>query len=56
MNEPQLHIGFLSAVIVLGCSSPNRIGAQLQGRTASPPSNSVDFQGRPISLPLKLCF
>ena len=30
--------------------------AQLQGRTASPPSNSVDFQGRPISLPLKLCF
>ena len=28
--------------------------AQLQGRTASPPGNSE--QGRPISLPLKLCF
>ena len=36
MNEPQLHIGFLSAVIVLGCSSPNRICGSAAGQDSQP--------------------
>ena len=36
MNEAELHIGLLSGVIVLGCSSPNRTCGSAAGQDSQP--------------------